>query len=220
VSTPEASEESDRIRDRWSVAFREAAIFVFSLLAAWVLINHRVLFVFPPDLSLAEGATWQTYLFLAVLADLALHVAVLLLWPSPSTGSRVTRLGPEDLGAGVVRNEASRRPARVALAESQPRGVESALSLRRAFTAAERSWSDTVAQEYIDDLASLLDADNEPVNLPEPALPDNGSLRPVRVVRRVIRGARPEPQSFQTSGPSDVPAEGRTRPGERNSPGP
>jgi len=213
-------ETSERTRDRWAFLFREAAIFVFSLLAAWFLINHRVLFVFPPDLALAEGATWQTYLFLAILADMALHVAFLLLWLGPSERSSVRRIAREDFEAGVVRNEAARRPARAALAEFQPRGVESALSLRRAFTAAERSWSDTMAQEYIDDLADFPDADNPSVQLPEPALPDSGPLRPVRVVRRVVRVARPEPKSFETSGPDDLRAVDTTRPGERTPPGP
>ena len=76
-----------------------------------------------------------------------------------------------------------------------------------------------MAQEYIDDVANLLDADNPSAQLPEPVLPDNGPLRPVRVVRRVVRVARPEPRSFQASGPDDLPVD-RTRPGERNPPRP
>ena len=214
-------EEFDRVHDRWTFALREAGLLVFSLLAAWLLVNHRAFFVFPPNLAHAEGATWQTYLFLAILVDAALHVAFLLLWPGPSErGSRVPRVEPGDFELGVVRNEAARRPARAALAESRPRAVESALGLRRAFAAAERSWSDTVVQDYIDDLTSILDADNPPAHLPEPAPPDDGRLRPVRVVRRVMRVVRPEPRSFETTGPDDVPAGDRTRPGERNQPPP
>ena len=215
-----SSEEFSSVSDRWGFAAREAGLFVFSLFAAWLLVNHRVLFVFPPNLAVAEGATWPTYLFLAILVDAALHVAFLLLWPASPEPSRVRAISREDFEDGVVRNEAARRPARAALAESRPRGVESALSLRRAFTAAERSWSDTLAQEYIDDLATLLDTDNEPVRLPEPAVPDNVSLRPVRVVRRVVRDARPEPASFVTSGPDDLPSVDRARPGERTRPAP
>ncbi len=214
-------EEFDRVQDRWAFALREAGVFVFSLLTAWLLINHRAFFVFPPDLAHGEGATWQTYLFLAILVDAALHVAFRLLWPGPAErGSRVPRVAPGDFEAGVVRNEAARRPARVALAESQPRGVESALGLRRAVGAAERSWSDTTAQDAIDDLATFLDADNPPGHLPVPAFPDNGPLRPVRVIRRVVRVARPEPRSFQTTGPDDLPAVERSRPGERTGPAP
>ena len=209
-------EDFDRVADRVSLVFREAGAFVFALFAAWFLINHRAFFTFPPDLSEAEGAAWQTYVFLAVLLDAGLHVAFFLLSTGPTERvPRAPRLGVAsvDVAAMATRPDIARRPPRAALAESRTRGVEAALELRRAIATAQRQWENVVAREAMDDLATFLEAENPDVPLPIPTSPENPPLRPIRVMRRVIRT---EPgRSLRTPSPGDLSNDVRPRPGER-----
>ena len=220
-ATGEEWDEFDRATYRGPLIFREAGLFALSLLAAYFLVNHRAFFVFPPDFTKALGATWPTYLFLALIVDVGLHVAFLLLQPGPAIGVRreaSLRVPPGALATGFVRQESARRPPRAVLAESRHRGVETALELRRAIAAAERQWDDVAVHEAIDDLSTFLAEENPEASLPEPEPSDPvyPPQRPLRVVRRVVR---PDiGPSLESASPWEARIGARSRPGERTPP--